>query len=77
MRYGFPARAEPATGDLRWVVTGANKRHVVVSEKIDVFRFVLPAPLGDGGRGYVYSNNSEMKASRETPMGRLTRRKTP
>jgi hypothetical protein len=72
MRYGFLMRApNRTTGDLRWVVTETNKQHAVVTEKIDVLRkFVLPSAAVVAAAGaYVYSKNSEMKASRETPMG--------
>ena len=71
MRYGIQTRApNRTTGDLRWVVTETNKQHAVVTEKIDVLRhFVLPAAgVVGAGAAYVYTKNSEMKASRETPM---------
>ena len=72
MRYGFLMRApNRLTGDLRWVVTETNNQHALVSENIDVLRkFVLPgAAVVAAGAAYVYSENAEMKASRETPMG--------
>ena len=67
MRFGFaPNRT---TGDLRWVVTETNRQHAV-TENIDVLRFVMPgAAAVTAAAAYVYSKNSEMKASRETPMG--------
>ena len=71
MRYGFLMRApNRTTGDMRWVVTETNKRHVVVSS-IDVLRkVVLPAAAAvTAGAAYVYSKNSEMKRARETPLG--------
>ena len=71
MRYGFLMRApNRTTGDLRWVVTETNRQHAVVTETIDVLRFVMPgAAAVTAAAAYVYSKNSEMKASRETPMG--------
>ena len=72
MRYGFLMRApNRTTGDLRWVVTETNRQHAVVTERIGVLRtFVLPATAAvTAGAAYVYTKNSEMKASRETPMG--------
>ena len=72
MRYGFLMRApNRTTGDLRWVVTETNKQHAVVTSKIDVLRkFVLPsAAVVAAGAAYIYTKNSEMKASREVPMG--------
>ena len=72
MRYGFLMRApNRTTGDLRWVVTETNKRHALVTEKIDVLRkVVLPAAaVVSAGAAYVYVQNSKMKASRATPMG--------
>ena len=71
MRYGFLMRApNRTTGDLRWVVTETNRQHAVVTSKIDVLRkVVLPgAAIVTAGAAYVYTKNSEMKASRETPM---------
>ena len=72
MRYGFLMRApNRTTGDLRWVVTETNRQHAVVTSKFDVVRkFVLPASaVAAAGAAYIYTKNSEMKASRETPMG--------
>ena len=72
MRYGFLMRApNRTTGDLRWVVTETNKQHTLVTEKIDVLRkVVLPAAaVVTAGAAYIYTKNSEMKASRENPMG--------
>ncbi len=72
MRYGILMRApNRTTGDLRWVVTETNKRHAVVTSRIDVLRkVVLPgAAAVTAGAAYVYSKNHEMKRARETPMG--------
>jgi hypothetical protein len=72
MRYGFLMRApNRTTGDLRWVVTGTNKRHAVVTSRIDVLRkVVLPgAAVVGAGATYIYVQNSKMKASRANPMG--------
>ena len=72
MRYRFLMRApNRTTGDLRWVVTETNKQHAVVTSKIDVLRkFVLPGvAVVAAGAAYIYTKNSEMKASRENPMG--------
>ena len=72
MRYGFLMRApNRTTGDLRWVVTETNKQHAVVTDRIDVVKkFVLPSVAVVTAAGaYIYSKNSEMKASRENPMG--------
>ena len=72
MRYGFLMRApNRTTGDLRWVVTETNKQHAVVTEKIDVVKkIVLPGvAVVSAAAAYIYTKNSEMKASRETPMG--------
>ena len=72
MRYGFLMRApNRTTGDLRWVVTETNKQHAVVTDRIDVVKkFVLPSvAVVSAAAAYIYTKNSEMKASRENPMG--------